>query len=232
MIYQGNSYEPQDEEQPNFWASYSDLMAGMLMVFVLLLIVAMFHFAEFTRQKQQILELQEDKLVAFQKIQQKLIENLEEAFVEETVSVDSKTGVLQIGSGILFGEGEATLQPDGKEQLRKIFDAYISVVLGEDFEDFIKQIEIEGHTNSHGSYLHNLELSQQRAFTVMGELLAHSGDQRERLQQMVVASGRSYSHLIYDAQGNEDKVRSRRIELKFRLKESELFENIYRDLAE
>ncbi len=139
---------------------------------------------------------------------------------------------MQIGSGILFGEGESTLQPEGQERLRKIFDAYISVVLDDDFVGSVKQIEIEGHTNSHGTYLHNLELSQQRAFTVMCELLDHSGSKRERLQQMVVASGRSFSHLIYDEAGNEDKIRSRRIELKFRLKESELFENIYRDLAE
>jgi len=232
MISNRRQHLDDEDRQPNFWVSYSDLMAGMLLVFVLLLIVAMFHFAEFTRQKQDLLDAQQHKLLAFHELQQALIGNLEEAFEDQTVLIDPNTGVLQIGSGILFPEGTAVLQQEGRLQLRKIFNAYIRVVLDEQFREFVKQIEIEGHTNTHGTYLHNLELSQQRAFSVMRELLEHSGSDREVLEQMVVAGGRSYAHLIYDEQGSEDLVKSRRIEIKFRLKESELFENIYRDLAE
>lgn len=218
------------EEPPNFWASYSDLMAGMLMVFVLLLIVALFHYAEFNQRKEEILETQEQRLKSFHALQQELINKLSDTFSQESVSVDPNTGTLQIGSGILFGEGQATLREDSKQQLQKIFDAYVEVVLDPQFLDAIKQIEIEGHTNSNGTYLHNLELSQQRALTVMKEWLAHNGAGNQDLQDLVIASGRSYAQLILNADGSEDSVRSRRIEIKFRLKERELFESIYRDL--
>ena len=232
MMIQRRRNSGGDPRPTEFWLSYSDLMAGMLLVFVLLLIVAMSNYAEFNRRKQERLQDQQQKMVAFRLLQEKLITNLEQAFVDETVNVDPNTGVLQIGSGILFGEGQATLQPEGRRRLLKIFDVYIKVVLDDQFREFIKQIEIEGHTNSRGSYLVNLELSQQRALTVMKELLAHAGPHQQVLQEMVVAGGRSFSHLVFHENGQEDMVRSRRIEIKFRLKESELFMDIYRELSD
>lgn len=232
MIIWQKQEEDLGGEAPNFWASYSDLMAGMLLVFVLLLVVALFHFAEHNERKQQQLEGQEAKMRSFVLLQQKLIENLSSALQSETVHIDPNTGVLQIGSGILFGEGEATLRPAGRQKLLQIFDAYVRVVLDEEFRGFIKQIEIEGHTNTNGTYLYNLELSQKRALAVMKELIAHSGSERSRLEELVLASGRGYAQLIRDEKGEEDPVRSRRIEIKFRLKEAELFRDIYQDLEQ
>lgn len=218
-------------EQPNFWISYSDLLAAMLLIFVLLLVVALFHFAEANRQKQGILEQQEQKLRSFHRLQRELIHKLELAFMGEDVTVDPDTGVLHVHSAILFGEGEATLRSEGRERLNRIFDAYFRVILDDGHVDFIKQIEIEGHTNSRGTYLFNLELSQQRALAVMTALLERAGPEREKLERMVIAGGRAFSHLILDDRGEEDAIRSRRIEIKFRLKEVELFNEIYRDLA-
>ncbi len=219
-------------EQPNFWVSYSDLLAAMLMIFVLLLVVALFHFSDANRQKQSLLERQEQKLLSFHQTQQALIQKLESAFEGKDVRVDPDTGVLHVHSGILFGEDEAILRPEGRARLDIIFDTYFRVILDKAFVDSIKQIEIEGHTNSRGAYLYNLELSQQRALAVMTALLDRAGADRDKLESMVVAGGRSYSHLILDDRGEEDPVRSRRIEIKFRLKEAELFNEIYRDLAE
>ncbi len=231
MIHGKTRRFEEDARETNFWVSYSDLMAGMLLVFVLLLVVALFHFAELTRQKQRRLRSQEDKMKSFYALQQRLIGDLRERFDAETASIDPDTGVLQIDSGILFGEGETALSAAGQARLTAIFEAYINVVLDDEYRAFIKQIEIEGHTNSNGTYLFNLELSQQRALTVMRQLLAQAGQRRQALQQMTVAGGRSFSHLIRDAQGREDPIRSRRIEIKFRLKEAELFRDIYRELA-
>jgi len=233
MIQLQRGREPHEEaRETNFWMSYSDLMAGMLLVFALLLVVALFHYAELTRRRQLRLQNQEAKMKAFYALQQELIGDLREAFSQDAVSIDPDTGVLRIEAGILFGEGEATLSPEGEARLDAIFDAYISVVLDEAYRPFLKQIEIEGHTNSNGGYLYNLELSQQRALTVMRRLLARAGDRRDTLQQLTLAGGRSFAHLIRDEQGREDPVRSRRIEIKFRLKEAEMFQDIYQSLAD
>ena len=151
---------------------------------------------------------------------------------DQNAQIDIETGVLQIQSGILSGEGESGLRSDASQRLYQIFDAYIKVILNDEFREFIKYIEIEGHTNSNGGYLYNLKLSQERALTIMRQLLDHaSASDRQMLEKMVVASGRAYSNLILNEQGGEDLIKSRRIEIKFRLKESELFDDIYRELV-
>ena len=232
MIINVKRKSTESEQPPNFWISYSDLLAGMLLVFALLLIVAMSNFASFNERKKQLLSEQETKLKSFRALQERLIGNLSEAMTDQNAQIDIETGVLQIQSGILFGEGESGLRSDASQRLYQIFDAYIKVILNDEFREFIKYIEIEGHTNSNGGYLYNLKLSQERALTIMRQLLDHaSASDRQMLEKMVVASGRAYSNLILDQQGREDLIKSRRIEIKFRLKESELFDDIYRELV-
>lgn len=224
-------HQNEPEPEGHFWASYSDLLAGMLMIFVLLLVVAMVNYSQNIRRQSEILDNQKERLQSFHEIQQNLISDLEREMKDVKVTVDPNTGVLQIGSGILFGEDEAELREDSKALLQQIFDAYIHVVLSEEYQPYIRRIEIEGHTNSHGTYLYNLELSQRRALVVMGELLDRvDADRRKEFEGLVIAGGRSFSNLILDEEGREDKIRSRRIEIKFRLKESEMFREIYRDL--
>lgn len=230
MIFQGKKRQVFEDEVPNFWVAYSDLMASILMVFTLLLIVAMIHYASFIREKQHLLDAQEQKLKTFHTLEQKLIAQLESAHFDESVQVNPQTGVLQIESGVLFGEGEAQLRPEALAQLKKVFETYIAVVLDKEFEPFIKNIDIVGHTNSRGNYLFNLQLSQQRALTVMQSLLTQAGPQRPFLEKLVVASGRSFAEPVLDGNGKEDLVASRRIEIKFRLREGEMLRDIYADL--
>ena len=61
----------------------------------------------------------------------------------------------------------------------------------------------QGHTDSVGSYIDNLLLSQQRAYNVASYVLAddysHISDStREHLRQVATANGRSFSDLIYN----------------------------------
>lgn len=217
-------------EAPNFWASYSDLMASMLLVFVLLLVVALFHFSEHSAHAAERLADQKAMMQTFANVQQQLIAKLQGEVAAESVTLDPQTGALRIGDGILFEEGAAELTGPGRQKLGSLFDAYMRIVLAPEFTPYIKQIEIEGHTNTNGTYLFNLELSQRRALAVMSELLNRSGSDRTRLESLVVASGRSYANLIRDPEGREDPVRSRRIEIKFRLREAELFQELTKNL--
>ena len=90
-------------------------------------------------------------------------------------------------------------------------------------------IIIEGHTDSTGSYEHNLELSQNRALNVakyclnMGTL---TQTQKTRLKSIITAQGRSFSDPVYDENGVEDQERSRRVEIKFRLKDAEMIQRM------
>jgi len=95
----------------------------------------------------------------------------------------------------------------------------------------IKTIVIEGHTDSDGGYLYNLKLSQDRALSVMNYLLTLPISKKYNLQKYLTASGRSYiDRVLLD--GEEDKDASRRIEIKFRLKNQNALYEIEKILDE
>ncbi len=139
--------------------------------------------------------------------------------LKNSIMIDPKSGAITFSSNILFNRGAYTLKPQAKKELSAIVKKYIHTLLfNEEIRDYIESITIEGHTDSDGSYLHNLALSQKRAFEVMKFLYEDDPKNRELYSRYLSASGRSYSDLILDEYGNEDKEASRRIEIKFRIK--------------
>ncbi|MCI8801682.1 MAG: OmpA family protein, partial [Lachnospiraceae bacterium] len=120
--------------------------------------------------------------------------------------------------------------------LREIIPMYLDVLMQDRFRDYIAEIIIEGHTDTDGSYEMNMELSYDRAYSVakfcMDSRNGLSEEKIEQLRGILTVNGRSYSQPVYvkDAQGNPtdqvDMEASRRVEIKFRLKEDEMIEKI------
>ena len=136
-----------------------------------------------------------------------------------SIMIDPKSGSIRFSSNILFNQGEFTLKPQAKQELSKIVKEYIHTLLFDDsIKPYIENITIEGHTDTVGSYLSNLALSQKRALEVMKFLYEDDPDNRALYARYLSASGRSYSDLITNEFGDEDKEASRRIEIKFRIK--------------
>jgi chemotaxis protein MotB len=137
----------------------------------------------------------------------------------DSIAIDSRSGAITFSSNILFNQGQYKLKPNSQKELSKILKKYIHTLLFDpDISKYIEQIIIQGHTNSDGSYLYNLELSQKRALEVMKFLYKSDKENRELYARYLSASGMSYSNLIYNDKGEEDSDRSRRIEIKFRIK--------------
>ncbi len=146
------------------------------------------------------------------------------------VSVDEQTGAIALPSQMLFTTNSATLSDGGQKYLRRFLPVYLDVLLSEDFRTYVAEIIIEGHTDSNGTYLHNLQLSQERALSVanyvlgdsfMSDTLGLNASAKKTLLGLVTASGRSFSAPVLDANGDEDQNASRRVEIKFRLKDDE-----------
>ena len=136
-----------------------------------------------------------------------------------SIMIDPKSGAIAFSSNILFNRGEYKLKPRAKKELSAIIKKYIHTLLfNDEISTYIDHITIEGHTDSDGSYLHNLALSQKRALEVMKFLYEDDPNNRALYSRYLSASGRSYSDLKLDDYGNEDKEASRRIEIKFRIK--------------
>lgn len=151
-------------------------------------------------------------------IRVKVISALKEK-LGKSINIDKHSGAIKFSSSILFDQGKYTLKEEAKEQLSEILKAYVhTLLLDKDIKKYIDDITIEGHTNSDGSYLYNLELSQQRSFEVMKFIYSLNLIDKSLLRKYIDSSGRSYSQRIYDKNGTENKDASRRIEIKFRIK--------------
>jgi len=142
------------------------------------------------------------------------------------INIDKKTGSLKLASNILFEVGKSTLKDEAKVELKKAFEEYIgALVRNEEIKPHLDKIIIEGHTDSDGGYIYNLKLSQDRALAVMEYLLSLDFSKKHNIQPLMTASGRAYLDAI-EKNGVEDKEASRRIEIKFRLKNEDAMHEI------
>ena len=165
-----------------------------------------------------------------------IIGALQSAFSNSSMKVDAQTGSITFSSDVLFRYNSASLTADSKETLKNIIPMYLDVLLQDQFREHIAEIIIEGHTATDGSYQSHMELSYARANAVADFCLNKrnglSEAKIEQLQKILTVNGKSWSSPVYqkDVSGDDtnevDMPASRRVEIKFRLKEDEMIEKI------
>ncbi len=175
------------------------------------------------------LRKQRAKIKSLTGIRLKVIDALKET-LGKRIAIDKKSGALRLSSKILFDKGSAKLKDEAKAELKDTFEKYIAALMSNRaIRPYLDRIIIEGHTDSDGGYLYNLELSQKRALAVMNYLLSLPISKKYHLKKYLVASGRAYMDPIIK-NGVEDKEASRRIEIKFALRNREQMYEIERIL--
>ena len=171
------------------------------------------------------LRSQKAKIKSLTGINLKVIERLKTKLGDK-IDIDKNSGALRLSSNILFDKGSAVLRADSNDSLEKSFNGYITALLGDDeIKPHLDKIIIEGHTDSDGSYMYNMKLSQDRALAVMNYLSTLAVTKKYGLKKYLVASGRGYEDII-KKNGVEDKDASRRIEVKFELKNQDAMQEI------
>ena len=183
--------------------------------------------------QQEELAAQQEQLDRIIGVKAELIEALKNRFEDTNlkVSVDSRTGAITLDSSILFGLEEYELTESGEDLLREFVPIYLSVLLSPEFSDYVSEVIIEGHTDTEGSYMHNLELSQQRALAVATFCLTEENgvlpaNELEALRNILTANGKSYSDPVYNADGSINMDASRRVEFKFRLNDEDMVQEM------
>jgi chemotaxis protein MotB len=171
------------------------------------------------------LQSQKAKIKSLTGIKLKVVAALKEE-LGSNINIDKNSGSLRLASNILFDKGSAKLKDEAKAELKKSFEEYIgALVTNPKIKPHLERIIIEGHTDSDGGYLYNLDLSQKRAFAVMNYLLSLDFAKKYKIKPLMIASGRAYLDAI-KINGVEDKDASRRIEIKFRLKNEDAMHEI------
>jgi chemotaxis protein MotB len=149
-----------------------------------------------------------------------------------TLSVDPATGAIRLSGDVLFDYNSAEIKEEFEYRLKIFLDVYLRVLFeNKRFRNSLAEIIIEGHADKKGSYMYNLDLSQRRAYAVMNFFLTKGpADLREDFKKYVTASGRSFSHVLKNKDGSVDDDKSRRIEVKFRLKDDKALMDLSRIL--
>ncbi len=213
-----------EEEGNHYWMSYSDLMSALLLIFALLLMVNMYGNQKELEAKDQMIE----EVIG---VKTELIEELKKTFQDSNLQmqIDPKTGAIRFSSGVFFEYDSSRISSEGRKNLENFVPKYINILLSDKFKEHISQIIIEGHTDKSGGYLYNLELSQDRSFAVVNEIMGEDFpdfNHKNDLRDMVTSNGRSFSEPIYKENGEVDSEKSRRVEFKFRLKDEEVIKKI------
>lgn len=188
--------------------------------------------------QKQTLNEQQGKLDTLLGVRTQIIADLSQTLAQEHLraAVDAKTGNIIIESTVFFDTGAATIKETGKQLLNSFIPVYLNVLLRPEYSDYLGSIIVEGHTDTKGGYLMNLELSQKRALAVvtycLTEMPGLNEEQRGALEKIVTPTGRSYSSPVYSADGSVDMDQSRRVEFKFSLKDAEMIEEMNRILSQ
>lgn len=150
-----------------FTISISDLMSGLLAIFILVLSYFILNFTQATAQLTQ-------NDITRAELLRRLQTELEREGIK--VSVDERHGILRISEGVLFDIGLADIKPQGQIVIKKLSDALEVALNAEQFKGRVETIFIEGHTDdvpiSNGVFPSNWELSAKRAINTW---LAMSG---------------------------------------------------------
>ncbi|MDC3417313.1 OmpA family protein [Aquibacillus salsiterrae] len=211
-----------EQDEGHFWPSFTDLLTTILLCFILIFITMM------VIKSLQIEEMNRtiDQLMG---VRSELVKNLKQEFSDSPleIEVDEKTGAIIFDTEILFEYDKANLKDQSFQFLDEFVPKYLDVLLESGYEEYISEIIIEGHTDRDGSYLYNLQLSQERAFSVAEYILSNQFPYKniqQQLQEKLTVNGKSFSDSRTDENGNYSASRSRRVEFKFRLKDQEILE--------
>ena len=205
------------QETEEHWVSISDVMAGLMVIFLFIAISYMVNANNKTDRIRAMRDNIEQLLHAYTNLQADLSNELQTEF-ESTPTKKQQFQIkwqghldmatLSIRFKKPFTQGDATVPNAFKNVLRDFFPRYIAILTKPEYKDGIAEIRIEGHTSSewfdqstgNEAYLNNMELSQNRARNVLDYILhiAHSKVVLNRawLRKNLTANGLSSSQLI------------------------------------
>lgn len=204
------------------WLSVTDLMAGLMVIFLLISVALMNRTDIEKRAIERIAVKISEKEI---EIHRALAEEFEDDFERWKISFDEQRPLIIDfnAARYKFEIGKPYLPDALKQVLNEFFPRYLNVL--QRYEKDIKAIQMEGHTSSGWNdgdtplyaYKTNMNLSQKRSRNLFDHIIANKEAFNTHLywlRDKLSAIGYGPSNLIYFENGDEDKERSRRISFR------------------
>lgn len=214
------------EEGESYFISMTDLMVGLVLIFIILL-------AYFALN----LQARTAELTGANQARAEILRDLERALEEKglEVSIDIETGVLRLPDDVLFESGQFRLTSRGQAAVQKVADAMAAILPcytegasceGKRSPYRIDAIFVEGHTDQDqmSGGMDNYDLSVMRAANTFRAIKNSNPivDQMRNLPvddprsaKILSLSGYGPDRLVDDGEDLIAKARNRRIDLRF-----------------
>lgn len=193
------------KQSDGLWASISDLMTGLMIIFLFVCIGFLYQLKAIAGQFDKTRDEIHRALIYEFKDE---IKN--DALGTGIIHVDENLRVTFIATPAFFDVGDNTVKPEFQKILANFFPRYVKVL--ERYSDDIVEVRIEGNTsrdyngdlNSNDAYFYNMKLSQERAFNVLQYVFAlnEMQDKRQWMIEKLRANGASYSRATNNAKAS------------------------------
>lgn len=208
-----------ESSSQSHWIPLSDLMTGLMMIFMLLTAMYMLRVEQTTT-----LIVQEHT-----KTKAELLRALQDTFKKDLKQWDAEfLGDMTLrfnNPDVIFSTGKADLKPEFKAILNKFIPKYIEILTDSKFKNTVKEIRIEGHTSpiwtgvsEEEAYFKNMELSQSRTRATLEYILKMPAVHKNSLwiKEHLTANGLSSSKPIYKNPNTKqiDLLASQRVEFR------------------
>jgi len=224
-------------EHEEHWVAVSDLMGGLMMVFLLIAVV---YLVQLEVESQKI----KDVAILYDRLRTQLYEDLHDEFRDDLprwgAELNKDLSLRFYNTEVLFAHGDATIKPAFRGILDDFFPRYVRIITSDKYREDILEVRIEGHTssdwgaarNTDNAYIKNMALSQARTRTTLAYLLElpRVNGNKTWLKEHLTANGLSSSKVIFDADQAEDGIRSRRVEFRLRTDAESRIATILKDM--
>ncbi|MEE1112278.1 MAG: OmpA family protein [Bacteroidales bacterium] len=211
----------------NVWISVSDLMTGLMIIFLFVAISYMIQ----VKNNQKVLE---GYMETKENLHDKLVDEFKNDTTKWQMSIGKDLTIKFDNPTVLFDSGEWELTSSFKNILQDFLPRYFNILLKDTLRTKIQEIRIEGHTDDvpiprlhNDPYIANIILSQQRALSVvkyfreLPVFKQYTKDEQNLIEYWLIASGFSYGKSLDDngeytfkTKNNINKDLSRRVEIR------------------
>ena len=210
------------------WISISDMMSGLMLIF---LFIAISFMVKVEAEK----EAMKDVVVEYRDTKVNLNERLFNAFGEDlddwNATITKDNAIIFSSPELLFDVSSSELREEFKSVLDLFFPRLIEILTAPEYKDSIYELRVEGHTSDSwkGSdskqqiYLKNMKLSQERAYSVLAYCYSlEDNESRVWLEKNLRANRMAFAKM-------KDREKARRVEFVIELKSEETLYGVLRE---
>lgn len=228
----------------NVWMSVSDLMTGLMVIF---LFIAIAYMSRVQKNQSALTDYIETR----RNLHDKLVNEFKGDTLKWQMAIGKDLSMRFENPTVLFNSGDHELTPAFKEILNEFLPRYFNILVADSLRSKIKEVRIEGHTDDvpypsldSDPYIANVILSQRRSLSVLRYFRSlpafneYTDEQKRLLEYWFTSNGLSYGKSL-DSDGEYtihsgksiNRDMSRRVEFRIVASGDEVLEKFVENIG-